>query len=105
MDDLFETNNTTMTDKKVDKIHLRIQQNGKRYITTIEGLDADLDQKRIMKAMKKQFNCNGNISANADRGDIIQLQGDHRSVVIEWLIAQEILTKQDAAERIVVHGA
>jgi len=91
--------------KQAQKIHIRIQQNGKRYITTIEGLDEDLDQKRIMKAMKKQFNCNGNLSESEQLGEIIQLQGDHRSDVIDWLVAQEILTKQEANERIVVHGA
>jgi hypothetical protein len=38
------------------KIHVRIQQrNGRKCITTIQGLDADLDLGRIMKNMKK--NC------------------------------------------------
>jgi translation initiation factor SUI1 len=38
------------------KIHVRIQQrNGRKCITTIQGLDEDLDLGRMMKNMKK--NC------------------------------------------------
>jgi translation initiation factor 1 len=87
------------------KIHLRTQQrNGKKCITTIQGLDADLDIKRIAKAMRKQFNCNGTIEEHEQYGEIIQLQGDQRDNVIKWLIEQEILTKQEAEDRIVRHG-
>ena len=87
------------------KIHLRTQQrNGKKCITTVQGLDDDLDIKRIAKAMRKQFNCNGSIDEHEEYGQIIQLQGDQRDNVIEWLIEQEILTKQEAEDRIVKHG-
>jgi translation initiation factor 1 len=87
------------------KIHLRTQQrNGKKCITTIQGLDDDLDIKRIAKAMRKQFNCNGSIDEHEQYGLIIQLQGDQRDNVIEWLIKEEILTKQEAEDRIVKHG-
>lgn len=91
--------------KPVAKINIRIQQrNGKKSITTIQGLDADLDVKRICRAMRKEFNCNGNIEEDKDYGTIIQLQGDQRTLVKEWLIRQEILTKEEAEERLVVHG-
>ena len=93
---------TSIADKK---IHLRIQQrNGKKCITTIQGLDDDLDIKRIAKAMRKEFNCNGSIEQNEQYGEIIQLQGDQRDNIVDWLIVQEILTKQEAAQRIVKHG-
>ena len=91
--------------KPVAKINIRIQQrNGKKSITTIQGLDTDLDVKRICRAMRKEFNCNGNIEEDDDYGTIIQLQGDQRSLVKEWLIRQEILTKEEAEERLVIHG-
>jgi len=89
----------------VSKINIRIQQrNGKKSITTIQGLDEDLDQKRICKAMRKQFSCNGNLEVSETYGTIIQLQGDQRELAKEWLIAQEILTQAEADERIVIHG-
>jgi len=91
--------------KAVAKINIRIQQrNGKKSITTIQGLDADLDEKRICKAMRKEFNCNGSIDEDKEYGVIIQLQGDQRALVKEWLIAQGILTKAEADERLIVHG-
>lgn len=91
--------------KAVAKINIRIQQrNGKKSITTIQGLDTDLDEKRICKAMRKEFNCNGSIDEDKEYGVIIQLQGDQRALVKEWLIAQEILTKAEADERLIVHG-
>jgi translation initiation factor 1 len=67
-------------------------------------LDTDLDEKRICKAMRKEFNCNGSIDEDKEYGVIIQLQGDQRALVKEWLIAQEILTKAEADERLIVHG-
>jgi translation initiation factor 1 len=98
MDDLFQ-------DKQVKKIHIRIQQNGRRNVTTVQGLDQDLDLHRILKALKKAFNCNGSIDTHEQFGEILQLQGDQRETVVEWLLAQEILTKEEVAERVVIHGA
>lgn len=78
------------------KIHLRIQQrNGRKCITIIEGLEDDLDLKRICRAMRNAFSCNGNV-----KDDIIQLQGDQRENIKEWLVIQEITTK----DNIIVHG-
>ena len=86
------------------KIHIRVQQrNGKKSITTIQGLEDDLDLKRICKAMRSAFNCNGNVVVNEEEGDVIQLQGDQRDNVKEWLLAQEIISKNEQ-DRFVIHG-
>lgn len=83
------------------KIHLRIQQrNGKKCITTISGLPADLDQKRVCKHMRKTFCCNGSLDEDEEHGKIIQLQGDQRTNVKEWLLFNEIAK----ADGIVIHG-
>ena len=68
-----------------------------------QGLEPDLDLKRICKAMKRVFNCNGSIEEDKEMGEIIQLQGDQRDNVREWLLAQEVVTKQEQ-DRIVIHG-
>ena len=40
------------------KVHIRVQQrNGRKCITTVQGLKDDLDAKRICRAMKKNFQC------------------------------------------------
>ena len=92
-------------DKKTNKIHIRIQQIGRRKLTIIQGLDEDLDHKKIMKAMKKVFNCNGSITVDEEYGEVIQLQGDQRETCIEWLVVQEILSEFDKKDRVVIHGA
>ena len=87
------------------KIHVRVQQrNGRKCITTIQGLDDDFDLKRICKHMKKSFNCNGNLAQDEDMGEIVQLQGDQRQNVRQWILDQEIVTKAEADERVVLHG-
>jgi translation initiation factor SUI1 len=51
------------------KIHVRIQQrNGRKCITTIQGLDADLDLGRIMKNMKKNCACVATAAGAGQRG-------------------------------------
>jgi len=87
------------------KIHIRVQQQGKRWITTIDGLDDDLDIKRIARAMKKTLHCSINVTTNKDGDEVIQLQGDHRDSAREWLVANEVLTESEAKERLMVHGA
>ena len=87
------------------KIHIRVQQrNGRKCITTIQGLEDDLDLKRICKAMKRTFNCNGSIETDPDHGEIIQLQGDQRMNSRDWLIEQEIVARAEAEDRLAVHG-
>jgi len=86
-----------------NKIHIRVQQLGRRTLTIIQELDDDLDFKRICKNMRKQFNCNGNVVNDKEMGEIIQLQGDQRDNVKAWLIKHEILTTKDL-DRLVIHG-
>jgi len=86
------------------KVHIRVQQrNGKKCITSIEGLDDDLDQKRICKHMRKLFNCNGNVVNDEDRGEVIQLQGDQRENARAFLLEQTVIEAHEK-DRIVVHG-
>jgi translation initiation factor 1 len=69
-------------------------------LTTVQGLPDDLDQKRILKAFKKDFACNGNIVQDEDMGEVIQLQGDHRVKVSAFLIGEGIVNK----EQVKIHG-
>ena len=96
--------NTSELDVQKSKIDIRFQKMGPRSITLIEGLDDDLDLRRISKAMKKHFNCAASIHKDKDEKEIIKLQGDHRQSVRDWIIAQGILTETEADERIMMHG-
>lgn len=92
------------TNFQKSKIHIRVQQrNGRKCITSISGLDEDLDQKRICKAMRKVFNCNGNVIEDEEHGEVIQLQGDQRENVRQFLMEQEVVVANEK-DRLVVHG-
>ena len=81
--------------------YIRIQQrNGRKSITTVQGLATDLNLKLILKTWKKSFTCNGAIVEDEEHGKIIQLQGDQRTNVRDFLVNEEINRKED----IVVHG-
>jgi len=80
-------------------IHLRVQQrNGRKMLTTVEGIPVQYDLKRVLKALKKEFACNGNIPPNKP-GTLI-LNGDQRGPVADFLINQLLIPK----EHIKKHG-
>jgi translation initiation factor 1 len=84
-----------------EKVHVRVQQrNGRKCITTVAGLADDLDVKRICKAFKKNFSCNGAVQKDEEAGEVIQLSGDQRTNVKDFLVDQEICL----AENVVLHG-
>lgn len=101
MNVIFEDNIFFEDEKKDNIVHIRIQQrNAKKTITTIEGLDSSIDIKKLMKYIKKKFNCNGSIIKTEVDIDIIQLQGDQRDNMKNFLIKENIVSK----DFIKVHG-
>ncbi|TAQ88201.1 hypothetical protein B7494_g3505 [Chlorociboria aeruginascens] len=67
-------------------IHIRIQQrNGRKTLTTVQGLPTKFDPKKILKVIKKKFACNGTIVVDSEMGEVLQLQGDQRKDVLEFL--------------------
>nr|PIM04475.1 putative translation initiation factor SUI1 [Toxoplasma gondii COUG] len=83
-------------------IHIRNQQrNGRKSVTTVQGLDKALDLKKMVRALKKELNCNGTVIEDADYGSVIQLQGDQRHAVKEFLEREAICL----GEQIRIHGA
>ena len=86
---------------KQNFIHIRIQQrNGRKTLTTIQGLPAELSFKRILQTFKKDFCCNGTIVDDPELGQVIQLQGDQRKNVADFLVNEGICTKS----KVKVHG-
>lgn len=82
-------------------VHIRLQQrNGRKSLTTIQGLDDKLDLNKLTKAFKKGFCCNGCVVDNKELGKVIQLQGDQREKVKTFLAEEDIASKR----MIKVHG-
>ncbi|XDG07828.1 hypothetical protein ABKA04_007443 [Annulohypoxylon sp. FPYF3050] len=85
-------------------IHIRIQQrNGRKTLTTVQGLPKKFDQKKILKVIKKKFACNGTIVNDTEMGEVIQLQGDQRKDVQEFLVDKKEGLELDP-KTIKVHG-
>ncbi|CAH1789995.1 unnamed protein product [Owenia fusiformis] len=67
-------------------IHIRIQQrNGRKTLTTVQGISSDFDLKKIVRCCKKEFACNGTVVEHPEYGEVIQLQGDQRSKIYDFL--------------------
>ena len=98
-------------------IHIRIQQrNGKKTLTTVQvrstpplvhashfvlqGVGEEFDKKRLLREFKKTFACNGTVVEHQEYGEVIQLQGDQRVHVSEFLKANGICQ----SEQLKVHG-
>merc|ERR1712137_841959 len=82
-------------------VHVRIQQrNGRKTLTTIQGLSSEYDLKKIVRACKKEFACNGTVVEHPEYGEVLQLQGDQRENICQWL-TKTGLAKPDQLK---VHG-
>lgn len=52
-------------------VHIRIQQrNGRKSLTTIQGLKKDFNYNRILKDVKKEFCCNGTVVQDPELGQV-----------------------------------
>ncbi|WWD16205.1 translation initiation factor SUI1 [Kwoniella shandongensis] len=124
-DPFAPVNDTPAIEKAVgsknDKIHIRLQQrNGRKTLTTIQGIDKKFNLTKIVKAMKTKFACNGTVvkaeeangeddspapaGVKANHGDVIQLQGDQRIAAKQFLIDMGIVSAKEAKDLIVIHG-
>lgn len=80
---------------------MRVQQrNGRKTLTTLQGLPTEYDVKKILKSFKKVFACSGTIIEHDELGNILQLSGDQRLKIAEFLVTEHIAKKTE----IVVHG-
>jgi translation initiation factor 1 len=67
-------------------VHIRSQQrNGKKSITIIQNMPDTYDLKKLVKALRKVYACNGSLTAHKIYGDVIMLQGDKRLDIYEFI--------------------
>merc|ERR1712071_168490 len=82
-------------------VHVRTQQrNGRKSLTTVQGLKKEYSYNKILKDLKKEFCCNGTVVQDPELGQVIQLQGDQRKNVSTFLVQAGIVKK----EHIKIHG-
>ncbi|GJN01675.1 hypothetical protein PR202_ga18956 [Eleusine coracana subsp. coracana] len=84
-----------------DVVHLRVQQrNGRKTLTTVQGINADFNYSRILRDLKRDLCCSGIVVEDEDLGKVIQLQGDHRKCVAAFLVKAGMARK----ENVKIHG-
>ncbi|KAJ1272901.1 hypothetical protein BS78_06G238300 [Paspalum vaginatum] len=82
-------------------VHIRVQQrNGRKTLTTVQGLSAAYSYPRILRDLKRELCCNGVVVEDEELGSVIQLQGDHRKKVAAFLVKAGMVTKPNVK----VHG-
>ena len=92
---------TTFQARQRNLIHIQFQQRTTRKcMTIVQGLPDDLDMKKINRYFKKTWNCNGAVIDDEEHGSVIQLQGDHRKAVADFLQREGIADKKE----IKIHG-
>lgn len=64
------------------------------------SLCPEFDPKKLTKAFKKEFACNGTVVDDAEAGQVIQLQGDQRQKIAAFLSEEAAIPKTT----IKVHG-
>lgn len=85
-------------------IHIRIQQrNGRKTLTTVQGIPSKFSHKKILHVVKKKFACNGTSVHDGDLGDILQLQGDQRKHMQAFLTDRKSGLELDPTS-IKIHG-
>ncbi|CAN6236324.1 unnamed protein product [Urochloa humidicola] len=83
-------------------VHLRMQQrNGKKSLTTVQGLSAAYNYGKILRDLKRELCCSGIVVEDDDLGSVIQLQGDHRKAVAAFLVKAGMVTKANVK----MHGS
>lgn len=82
-------------------VHIRIQQrNGHITLTTIQGIPAKYDLKKINRYVKREFSCYGRVKEHPEFDEVLQLQGDQRKNICQWLTRKRLVEPKQLR----VHG-
>ena len=86
LDDLDEEESGQQQILQDQHVHIRTQQrNGRKCITLIQNMPAEYDLKKLVKALRKTYACNGAVVEHNIYGEVIILQGDKRMSIHEFL--------------------
>lgn len=82
-------------------VHIRIfQRTGRKSVTRVEGLPPTTDFRKVLAGLQGPLCCGGSLVQDKEAGTVLQLNGDHRAKVKEYLIEKGITPKH----RIQTHG-
>ena len=96
----FSSNDPFSNEGNERLIHIRVNQRTTRtYVTIIQGL-SETEAKVHLPELKKSFHCSGTTQEHPEYGQVVQLSGDQRKDVANFLIQKCKVSK----EKIKVHG-
>jgi len=82
-------------------VHIRIQQrNGHKTLTIVQGIPTKYNLKKINRFVKREFSCNGTVKEHPVSDEVLQLQGDQRKNVCQWLTRMRLVEPKQLR----VHG-
>jgi translation initiation factor SUI1 len=113
----FNTNNLKDLDKELDgskkvvnydsddedfKVVIAIQQRtAKKYVTTVTDIPAKYDLPKLVKYIKKCYNCSGSVLKKEDSDEeYLKFSGDQRQNVATFFVECNVMDK----ENIIVRG-
>jgi translation initiation factor SUI1 len=90
------------TVNNASKVHIRMQQiSTSRRITTVSGLHEEYNVKKISAKLASHLNTSSTVKVDdKDNRRVIQLAGDQREQVRDFLIDQDLCD----LDQIVIHG-
>ncbi|KEG05759.1 translation factor SUI1 [Trypanosoma grayi] len=78
------------------KVHIRVQQRkGKKFVTSVQGLNPALNFRRINREFQRRWGCNGTVITTPDAGTVIQLQGNWSEDIKKFLLHENMATEQN----------
>jgi len=82
--------------KQKQKLTISLQQrNNRQWTTIITGWEEDLDIDKILRYLKKTFNCNGSILHDEEYGEVMKLTGNQKDNVYNFILEEKIYDKDD----------
>ncbi|EAN93618.1 putative Eukaryotic translation initiation factor 1 [Trypanosoma cruzi] len=81
---------------EAQKVHIRVQQRkGKKFVTSVQGLNQALNFRRISREFQRRWGCNGTVIVTPDAGTVIQLQGNWSEEIKKFLLDENMATEQN----------
>ncbi|KPI86027.1 putative Translation factor SUI1 [Leptomonas seymouri] len=78
------------------KVHIRVQQRkGKKFVTTVQGLNQRLNFRRINREFQRRWGCNGTVITTVDAGTVIQLQGNWSENIKQFILDEHMTTENN----------
>lgn len=79
-----------------NKITISVRnRTGRKLATNVYGFGEEYDLEKILKHWQKLFHCTGSIEKTDKFGEVIKLTGNHKQLILDFLVQEEICKRSD----------